>query len=161
MTATHDAPSVLPRDLHRVLCVDNDAVSRRLLLAALTRDDRSIECACNGKQALDRFTNIHDPRGFDLLITDHAMPLVDGLQLLGRLRRMGFVGEAIVVTAGLSSEAATRYRELGVRCVLLKPVEVGRLRVVVTTALHAVDATGSVATAGASRAALAGSSLSS
>jgi len=110
----------------RILCVDDDPVSRRLLVAALARPGHAVEVVNDGQEALERFAG--DPAAFDVLVTDHAMPRMDGLELLGRLRRKGFAGEAVVVTSGASRKVRADYRACGVRTLLLKPVRPAALR---------------------------------
>ncbi len=104
-----------------------------MLTVALARPGWTVECACSGEEALQRF--VSDPWGFDLLVTDHAMPGVDGTELLRRLRELGFLGEVIVVTGGLQPADAARYREQGAGIVLLKPIDAPRLRAAVNAAL--------------------------
>lgn len=118
----------------RVFCVDDDPVSQRLLTMALARPGWSVECARSGQEALERFAG--DVKGFDVLVTDHVMPGMDGVELVSRLREIGYRGEVVVVTAGMSESDAAHYRALNAGFVLLKPLEVRRLRAAVTAALH-------------------------
>jgi CheY-like chemotaxis protein len=117
---------VVPR---RLLCVDDDAISQRILVATLARPGWSIECVCDARHAIERF--MQDASAFDVLVTDHAMPGMDGVELLQRLRALGFRGDAIVVTAGVMHEDAVRYRQLGAAAVLVKPVRASTLLAVV------------------------------
>ncbi len=116
-----------------MLCVDDDPASLRLLLASLARAGRLIECVCDGAHALEQFAD--DPCRYDVLVTDHIMPGMDGLALVGQLRELGFEGEVIVTSAQITSEEAMRYYEWGCRLVLNKPLDVARLRSTVETAL--------------------------
>lgn len=108
-----------PPDCARIFCVDDDPVAQRLLMATLVRRGWTVECACDGQEALDRF--LRDRCAFDVLVTDHAMPRLDGLSLVRQLRAAGFGGAVIVVSAHLGSGERTAYQALGVTAFFPKP----------------------------------------
>jgi two-component system, chemotaxis family, chemotaxis protein CheY len=114
-----------PRHL-RVLYADDVGELRQLLQNLLERDGHSIECVADGKQALEKITG--NPRAFDLVITDHHMPIMDGLQLVQGLRDLGFPGHILVFSSELSLEIAAKYEALKVDGVLPKPVYPSVLR---------------------------------
>ena len=128
-----------PGDVCRVLCVDDDPVTQRILVAALVRPGFSVECVGDGQDALERFAG--DARGFDVLVTDHQMPRVDGLELVRRLRGRGFAGAVIVVSALVTGADGAAYRSLGAAAVLDKPINIVALR-------RAADAVARVPAAG-------------
>lgn len=109
-----------------VLCVDDDPVSRRLAVLALVRPGWTVEIVNHGGEALERLANA--PQGFDLIVIDHCMPGMDGLELLRRLRASGYAGAVIVVTAYDSPRLRGDYAAAGVRRILLKPVDAPALR---------------------------------
>lgn len=119
-------------DLCRVLCVDDDPVSQRILVAALARTGFAVECVCSGEEALTRFAL--DARGFDVLVTDHAMPRMNGADLLRTLRRLGFAGEAIVVSTMVPDQDVAAYARLGVEAFFQKPIDLAGLRAAVAAA---------------------------
>lgn len=108
-----------PRIAHRLLCVDDDPVAQRILMAVLAGRDWAVECVCAAEHAVDRLAR--DPQAFDLLVTDHAMPVIDGLGLVHRLRGLGFAGPVIVVAAHLTGEERAGYRAAGATALILKP----------------------------------------
>lgn len=114
-----------PSRLH-VLCVDDDPVSRRVAVLALIRPGWTVEIVNDGREALERLASV--PRGFDLIVIDHCMPGMDGLELLRRLRAGGYAGEVIVVTAYDSPRLRQDYVAAGVRQIVLKPVDAPALR---------------------------------
>jgi CheY-like chemotaxis protein len=116
-------------DSRRVFCVDDDPVAQRILTAALMRPGWGVECACSAEDALVRFAG--DVRGFDVLVTDHMMPGMDGLELVRRLRDSGFRGAVVVVTAHAKAGLRDGYRALGVQHFLLKPIDLRVLRAAV------------------------------
>lgn len=99
------------------------------MTVALARPGWTVECACSGYDALERFAG--DTRGFDVLVTDHSMPGMDGLELVRRLRELGFTGAVVVVSAHINAAAAEGYRALGAGQILHKPVDVRALRAAV------------------------------
>jgi DNA-binding response OmpR family regulator len=65
-----------------ILIVDDDSDTRSLLLEILEADGYDVVQAGDGLEALERLKT--DP--VDLVITDRAMPKMDGMALLARLR---------------------------------------------------------------------------
>jgi CheY-like chemotaxis protein len=72
----------------------------------------------------------------DLVITDHSMPRMRGLELVSRLRGAGYQGKVIVLSAHLSQHNRTLYDSLGVEAVLPKPFDVDALRQIVAELFH-------------------------
>jgi diguanylate cyclase (GGDEF)-like protein len=67
----------------RILVVDDDAVSLRLITHHLTRDGHQVWTASNGKDALVEVLQ----RGPQMVVTDWMMPEMDGIELCKALRR--------------------------------------------------------------------------
>lgn len=93
---------------------------------ALTPEGHSIECVPDGRVAWERL--IVDHATFDLVITDHHMPEMDGLELVKRLRTLPYRGKIIVFSSALSPTVANAYYALKVDLVLAKPVSLPLLR---------------------------------
>src|SRR5438270_107167 len=68
---------------------------------------------------------------FDVVIIDHKMPKVSGIELVQRLRAANFGGKIIVLSAHLTDENRRAYAELNVDTLLTKPFDVHELREVV------------------------------
>lgn len=71
------------------------------------------------------------PGAFDLLITDHSMPRINGIELVKRLRETAFPGKIVVLSAHLSAENRAAYLALGVDIMIPKPFDVHELRAVI------------------------------
>src|ERR1035438_7920504 len=66
----------------KIMIVDDDAVSRRMLQGLLTKQGYQVLVATNGREAWDIFQG----EAISIVITDWIMPEVDGLQLCQRIR---------------------------------------------------------------------------
>ena len=118
--------STSPKKLLRILYADDMKELREVARIALSREGHLIECVSDGQQALERVTAM--PDGYDLLITDHHMPLLDGLELVTRIRALPFAGKILVFSSELSPAVNEAYQELKVDRILYKPVFPSELR---------------------------------
>jgi signal transduction histidine kinase len=108
----------------RVLVVEDEPVPRQVVVEYLTGDGHIVETAMNGHQGLQRFQT----GGFDVVITDRAMPQMNG-QLAAAIEQMAPHKPAVIMLSGFGDEAGPA-GELppGVDFVLAKPVPIERLR---------------------------------
>lgn len=93
---------------------------------ALKADGHKIEIVSDGEEALSELTR--KPGAFDLLITDHSMPRMNGVELVKRLRDTAFGGKIVVLSAHLSAENRAAYLALNVDTMIPKPFDVHLLR---------------------------------
>jgi two-component system, chemotaxis family, chemotaxis protein CheY len=110
----------------RILYVDDVIELRELMQLMLSQDGHSVEPAINGVQALKKLAE--NPGVFDVVITDHHMPKMDGLELVRRLRALEFPGRIMVFSSELSPSIADGYADLRVDHFLTKPVSPAVLR---------------------------------
>jgi len=115
---THAASSPL-RPLH-ILYADDLRQLREFMGIMLGREGHSIETADDGAQALERLAP--DCNSFDLVITDHHMPRLNGLDLVREIRRLPFAGKIIVFSSEINEAVHDQYRTLGVDLILPKPI---------------------------------------
>ena len=108
-----------PKAFH-ILYVDDMRELRRLLEVMLGHYGHTVETAADGQQALDRINGAGAP--FDVVITDHHMPVMNGLDLVRQLRAQEFSGKILVFSSELSEEVSEAYHRLGVQYVLPKPI---------------------------------------
>jgi CheY-like chemotaxis protein len=104
----------------RILYAEDLPELRDFMRLFLTRAGHYIETFDDGSAALDRLGNA--PGSFDLLITDHQMPRLTGLELVARLRQLPYPGKIAVFSSNLPPAAADGYQRLAVDLVLPKPV---------------------------------------
>lgn len=96
---------------------------------ALKADGHKIEIVSDGEEA---FAEIRaKPAAFDILITDHSMPRMNGVELVRQLRGSAFRGKIVVLSAHLSAETRAACSELAVDLMVPKPFDVHGLRAAV------------------------------
>jgi DNA-binding response OmpR family regulator len=106
----------------RLLLVEDDAVSRGFLAAALEALPSEVATAASCAEALRR-----DPP-FDLWLIDANLPDGDGAELLRRLRASAPDVSAIAHTADHSAELRSRLLHAGFAEVLIKPLAATELQ---------------------------------
>jgi len=104
----------------RVLYADDVRQLRELLTLILRRDGHDPETVGDGTEALERLGRAD--AAYDLLITDHHMPRMNGLDLVRRLRARRFAGKIVVFSSELSPLVHEDYRQLNVDTILAKPI---------------------------------------
>jgi DNA-binding NtrC family response regulator len=115
-----------------VLIVDDDALLRRALADRFTFWGHAPTEAHDGPAGLKAALE----REFDLVLLDHSMPGMTGLQVLEELRAAGCAADIVMLTAHGSVEAAVEALKLGATDFLLKPADFEMLRTVVERALE-------------------------
>ncbi len=124
----------------RVLVVDDTAINRRLLAAAVTQLGHEVETAENGHRALEVLRAADDgPRRFDLVLLDLLMPVLDGYATLAEIKddpALAAVG-VIMVSAVPELESVVRCIELGAIDYLPKPYSSTMLRARLSASLQA------------------------
>ena len=118
-TSTTQAPAHAVRPLH-ILYAEDLKQLRDFMGIMLGREGHTVETADDGSVALERLTS--DLQAFDLLITDHPMPKMNGLELVRRVRATPFAGKIIVFSSEVREEVTDEYRQLGVDLILPKPI---------------------------------------
>jgi EAL domain-containing protein (putative c-di-GMP-specific phosphodiesterase class I) len=129
MDSAHDAP-------RRVLAVDDDPALLAVYRRALTASGYQVECAPDGAAALQRLGRM----AFDAVVSDVAMPGMDGLTLLRQVRGHDLDVPVILVTGFPSVHAAAEAVAAGAFRYLLKPLQVAELERCVGQAVALHDA---------------------
>ncbi len=119
--------AAISRPLHILYAADLREL-RELIGCGLTREGHHIETVGDGGEALKRLTPAL--AAFDLLITDHQMPGLNGLELVRHIRQLPFSGKIIIFSSELSQAVQEQYRQLAVDLILPKlifPVTLHRM----------------------------------
>jgi len=114
------------KDRLRILTVEDEPAVTHMLALILGGPGAKITNARDGWMALMKIGATAEP--FDVIITDHRMPRMNGLDLVRRLRVRQFTGKIIVLSAYLTKENIQAYEELEVDMMLAKPFDVGELQ---------------------------------
>jgi DNA-binding response OmpR family regulator len=110
----------------RILAVEDESAVAQLLSLVLGGPTSKVTHVFNGEEALAKIAD--DAQPFDIVITDHNMPKMTGLQLVGKLRAGRFGGKIVVLSAHLTQENVQAYTNLKVDLMLSKPFDVNDLR---------------------------------
>jgi len=121
--STTDDTTRIARSL-RVLVVDDEPVTRDVLEKYLTADGHSVVTAIDAEEAI----GCVQKGSFDLLITDHGMPGMNGLQLAAAVREMRQGQPVILVTGFGDGGFGPDETPDGIDLVVRKPVPRGELR---------------------------------
>ena len=121
----HGSGTTVPR----ILCVDDNDLCRKLYDIALRRMQCDPEFAHDGAQAYDMIRL--DPGRFQLVITDHEMPVMSGLALVTSLRLLAFPGRICVASSVVEGWLQARYEALAVDAFLPKPFRMEAFRRVI------------------------------
>ena len=116
----HEGPQRLSGDTPvRALVVEDDAHSRDILVQLLRRVGCTVEAAENGLEGL----RVAGQGGFDIVFTDIRMPVLDGMQMLRRMREQQGAAQPPVVAVSASSLEHERrhYIDLGFSDFVGKP----------------------------------------
>jgi DNA-binding NtrC family response regulator len=116
----------------RVLIVDDEAASRRLLEVRLRAMECEVAMAADGQEAL----SLIQQEVPALMLLDLQMPRMGGMELLRTLRRDGIDLPVIVITAHGSIEIAVEAMKEGAYDFLPKPFDPKHLEIVVRKTLE-------------------------
>lgn len=112
-----------------ILFVDDEAKARKYFTLFFKRKHRVL-AAADGKEALDLFQRHRDQIG--VVITDHIMPRMTGLNLLGQLGESGARVTRILSTAYTDSDLVRDAVNNGlIDCFISKPWDLEKLESVV------------------------------
>jgi CheY-like chemotaxis protein len=118
------APGPVPLLSGRVLLAEDVAVNRQLVAMILERSGVEVECAENGRQALERALAANAAgQPFDILFMDIQMPEMDGYEATRRLRAAGYPGPVVALTSHSLPEERERCLAAGCDEFMTKPVD--------------------------------------
>ena len=103
----------------KILVIEDDPDARSLIETILKQAGYDVLLAADGREGLEKTTN-ESP---DLIITDIAMPRLDGLRLIQLLRTMPlFRNLPILAITSFGAERATEAIKAGANRALSRPV---------------------------------------
>ena len=114
------------KDALRILIVEDERVVARSIAVMLGDRASKVTRAANGWQALIRIGTATKP--FDVIITDHRMPRMTGLQFVSRLREQNVAGKIMVLSGHLTDNDTSAYEKLKVDVIMSKPFGLAELQ---------------------------------
>lgn len=115
-----DASQATARRVVRMLYVEDDSIAARLVKRNLERGAGfSVDLAANGQLGLE----LAKANAYDILLVDHDMPEMGGLELVRGLRAQGNATPAIMITGAGDEETAINALKSGCKDYIVKDVE--------------------------------------
>ncbi|MBE2215178.1 MAG: transporter substrate-binding domain-containing protein [Opitutaceae bacterium] len=129
--ARADAPGPDPavprrRECGRILLAEDEPMVARTTLRLLSQMDFSATHAPDGMAAWELLER--NSRAFDVLLLDVNMPRLSGVDLVRRVRRLGYAGRVVMMSGRVAEEDIATLRALGVDYILPKPFLQGDLQ---------------------------------
>jgi diguanylate cyclase (GGDEF)-like protein len=104
---------------YQVLVADDDVSIRTLIAEVLGDDGFEVTTAANGDEAWQEFEKARH----EIVLTDIRMPLLDGLQLLQRIRTLAPTTRVLILTSFASVASSVQALKDGAFDYLIKPFE--------------------------------------
>lgn len=120
------------RCIGHVLVADDEAAIRQITVLLLRSAGYTVIGVEDGEAAWEALKREY----FDLVVTDHSMPRLSGLELLERLRNSGMDTPVIMVSGTMPAEEMSRHPWLHLNHHLTKPYSSAELLRCVTAALN-------------------------
>ena len=116
---------------YRLLIVDDEVNSLKVLSAGLRNEKYDVETATSAEEAFSMFKEKH----YDLVISDYKMPGMSGEKLLEKIKTHSLETPFILLTAYGTIELAVNAMRKGAYTYLTKPVNLDLLESIVNDAL--------------------------
>jgi len=110
-----------------VLVVDDEEITRQLLVAALQAPQRQLLTAASGEEALE----IAKKTDVDLVLLDLIMPGINGVETFRQLHELRPQLPVVIVTGYPDSDLMQKALEIGPFTMINKPVDVNQIQKVV------------------------------
>ena len=120
--------------MEKILVVEDDKITRRIIREILSRSGYEVFEAEDGAQGLEAF-KANKP---DLVLTDYQMPVMNGLRVLSEIRNLQPAVPVIMLTGFGDIALIIKSIQLGAFDFLEKPINTPQLKEVVASALNSV-----------------------
>jgi len=131
-----DFTFTLPIASSNILIVDDNKTDRLLYSKILKNitPEYDVEVASDGKEAIQKI--LSSPPA--LVITDHAMPVMNGYEFVIELKKMDIKGKppVIVLSSDIDRATINDYTELGIEFVFQKPVNIASFKLAIEKSLQ-------------------------
>lgn len=123
-----------PKDKLRVLVVEDDELSQRMLALMLRNTPYSIHFSSNGSEAVQAFLE----NEFDCIFMDIQMPVMDGLEATRQIRKAERPGRHVPIY-GMSAIVDSAYAEClqaGMDGIIGKPLDIKKFRLLISESIE-------------------------
>ncbi|KPK36361.1 MAG: hypothetical protein AMK70_02580 [Nitrospira bacterium SG8_35_1] len=107
----------------KILIIDDEPLVRSLLKQVLEKSGHSVAEAGNGQEGIRSFRE----NNFDLVITDHGMPVMNGLDAAFRIKKQKPETPVLLITGWQAETDATFQKPSGIDEVITKPFDLENL----------------------------------
>ena len=116
----------------RILLADDNEVDRDLYATFLSRAGYDVNTVADGEEAWNALLSTY----YDLLLTDHNMPRLTGLDLVARLRTAGIILPVVINSGCLELGEAPDYPQLSLAAIVHKSAELTELLDTIACIFH-------------------------
>lgn len=116
----------------KILIVDDEEIIRNFMVDVLQEQGYEVRAVSSGGEALRLFKK----NSFDLIITDIAMPDMDGIQVLRAAKERDSNQDVVVMTGYASMEMAVESMKLGAADFITKPFNLDQIKIVLAKTLE-------------------------
>ena len=106
-----------------ILVIDDDPLVRSLLKQVLNKSGHSVMEAGNGQEGVRSFRE----NDIDLVITDHGMPVMNGLDTAFRIKKQKPETPVLLITGWQTETDATFQKPSGIDEFITKPFDLEKL----------------------------------
>jgi CheY-like chemotaxis protein len=117
---------------YRILVAEDESTIRMLMTLVLVKSGYQVESAADGAVAWEALQT----KPFDLLITDHNMPKISGVDLVKNMRSARMEVPVVLIAGIVPEDEIAQNPSLQLAATLSKPFEVADLLETVTNVLH-------------------------
>ena len=103
----------------RILCVDDSDMNLKVVTNLLKATHVRIETAMSGEECLEKL----DKGEYDVVLLDHMMPGMDGIETVHRIRDKGITLPVLAFTANSATSGLDYYKSEGFNGFIPKPVD--------------------------------------
>ncbi|WP_227677923.1 GAF domain-containing hybrid sensor histidine kinase/response regulator [Psychrobacter frigidicola] len=115
-------PEVTSQHTGHILLVEDDKVNAIIAQKALRSSGHTVTHVTDGQQAIDEFAA--NPKRYDVILMDHHMPIMDGIQTTIKLHELYEASELppiIALTANAMDGEREKYLQVGMQDYCTKP----------------------------------------
>lgn len=123
------------QESYRILLVDDERMYRDMLQKTLRMEGYEVDTASDGEEAVRLIRSSN----FDIIVTDLAMPGVDGMEVLRAAKQVNESTVVIIITGYASLDTALKAIKDGVYDYITKPFQLEEIKLTLKNAREKID----------------------